>query len=195
MLTNPMHSFLLPNLDPTWITLNFVAERKDDGAQNKSICEWEPVEKLEFAKKSYEKGVELVKSRNYKGAFKMFRQTSALTVFIQDLLPEAKDLKFRSLSNLTLCQKNLNNNEAVVEGIDIILEKDENAAKNTAKLLARRGQSEIKLQNYEKALKDLNQALALEPTNKVIQSDLKLAKTQLKNHDMKLSNAMKKMFS
>ena len=190
-----MHSLLLPNLDPTWITLNFVAERKDDGAQNKSICDWEPVEKLEFAKKSYEKGVELVKLRNYKGAFKMFRQTSALTVFIQDLLPEAKDLKFRSLSNLTLCQKNLNNNEAVVEGIDIILEKDENAPKNTAKLLARRGQSEIKLQNYEKALKDLNQALALEPTNKVIQSDIKVAKTQLKNHDVKLSNAMKKMFS
>jgi len=181
--------------DPTWITLNFVAERKDDGAQNKSICEWEPIEKLEFAKKSYEKGVELVKLRNYKGAFKMFRQTSALTVFIQDLLPEAKDLKFRSLSNLTLCQKNLNNNEAVVEGIDIILEKDENAPKNTAKLLARRGQSEIKLQNYEKALKDLNQALALEPANKVIQSDIKIAKTQLKNHDIKLSNAMKKMFS
>ena len=195
MLMNPMHSLLLPNLDPTWVTLNFVAERKDDGTQNKSICEWEPVEKLEFAKKSYEKGVELVKSRNYKGAFKMFRQASALTVFIQDLLPEAKDLKFRSLSNLTLCQKNLNNNEAVVEGIDIMLEKDENAPKNAAKLLARRGQSEIKLQNYEKALKDLNQALALEPTNKVIQSDLKLAKTQLKNHDMKLSNAMKKMFS
>ena len=62
-------------------------------------------------------------------------------------------------------------------------------------MLARRGQSEIKLQNYEKALKDLNQALALEPTNKVIQIDIKLAKTQLKNYDIKLSNAMKKMFS
>ena len=88
-----------------------------------------------------------------------------------------------------------NNFGHTIEGVDIILEKDENAPKNAAKLLARRGQSEIKLQNYEKALKDLNQALALEPTNKVIQSDIKVAKTQLKNHDMKLSNAMKKMFS
>ena len=42
---------------------------------------------------------------------------------------------------------------------------------------------------------DLNQALSLDPENKIIQNDLKIARAQMKNHDTKLSNAMKKMFS
>ena len=74
------------------------------------------------------------------------------------------------------------------------MEKHENAP-NASKLIARRGQSEIKLQNYEKAITDLNQALSLDPENKIIQNDLKVARAQMKNHDTKLSNAMKKMFS
>ena len=65
---------------------------------------------------------------------------------------------------------------------------------NEAKLLARRGQAHIKLQNYEKAIEDLSTSNDLEPGNKVVLNDLKQARNLLKNHDAKLGNAMKKMF-
>ena len=80
---SPQIFFISLFLESTWKTLNFVAQRLDDGSRSKSICDWEPSEKLDYAKKCYEKGVELIRSKNYKGAFKMLRQASALTIFIQ----------------------------------------------------------------------------------------------------------------
>jgi len=181
--------------DQVWTTLNFVAERIDDGNQNSSIYEWDSTKKFEFAKASYDKGVELVKSKNYNGAFKMLRQAATVTMFItEDMQPDAKDLHLRSLSNMTLCQKLQNNHHYSIEGINVILEKHQHAP-NAFKLIARRGQSQIKLKNYEDAIRDLTQALELDSDNKVIQNDLKTAKIQLKGHDVKLGNAMKKMFS
>ena len=100
--------------------MNFVAQRIDDGSQNKKIYECDTTQQFDFAKKSYEKGVELIKFKNYSGAFKMLRQAATLTMFNQDM-PDAKDLQIRSLSNLTLCQKNLNNHQYTVD-VKLVLE-------------------------------------------------------------------------
>merc|ERR1712018_291127 len=83
--------------DQVWTTLNFVAERIDDGNQNSSIYDWDSAKKFEFAKTSYDRGVELIKLKDYKGAFKMLRQAATLTMFtIDDMQDDAKDLHLRS---------------------------------------------------------------------------------------------------
>ena len=87
----------------------------------------------------------------------------------------------------------LTNYQHVVDGVSHILEYNQNLV-NEAKLLARRGQAQIKLQNYEKAIEDLNTASIKDPLNKTVQADLKQAKHLLKNHEAKLGNAMKKLF-
>ena len=185
-----------------WITLNFVAERISD--MMGSFSEWDPDSKLRFAEQNYYKpGVELIREKKYQEAFKMFKKSAALCLFgeteektkgkNESLLKSLKDLKLRSLSNLTLCQKNIENHTKVVDGIDYILDNN-SEINNEAKLLARRGQAHVKLQNYEKAIEDLTKSTELEPDNKVALNDLKVAKNQLKTHDAKLGNAMKKMF-
>ena len=186
-----------------WITLHFVAERISDMMGSIST-DWDPDTKFTFANQDYYKpGVELIREKKYHEAFKMFKTSAALCLFgeteeknkgkNEELLKSLKDLKLRSLSNLTLCQKNIENHTKVVDGIDYILDNN-NEINNEAKLLARRGQAHVKLQNYEKAIEDLTKAIELEPDNKAALNDLKVAKSQLKNHDAKLGNAMKKMF-
>lgn len=164
-----------------WKSVHFVASRVDESSEFSN--------KLEFAQENYEKAVELIRQRNYKGAFKLFRQASILAIIAKD-----EELKLKSLSNMTLCQKHLNNHEHVVNGVKVILDKNESAS-NKSKLLHRKALSEMKLQNYEVAIIDLNQALILDPENKSYQNDLKQAKVLLKNHENKLGNAMKKMFN
>ena len=176
-----------------WKTVHFVAERKAPN-EDLSIGKWTPEQKLDFAQKCYGSGVECIKHKMYPEAFKMFKQAAALSLFSaqdQSCQDQASSLKIRSLSNLTLCQKNLEQYSLLIEGVDHILEEKVN---NEAKLLARRGQAHIKLQNYEKAIEDLNTSNDLEPGNKVVLNDLKQARNLLKNHDAKLGNAMKKMF-
>ena len=176
-----------------WKTVHFVAERKVPN-EDLSIGKWTPEQKLDFAQKCYDSGVECIKHKMYPEAFKMFKQAAALSLFSaqdQSCQDQASSLKIRSLSNLTLCQKNLEQYSLLIEGVDHILEEKVN---NEAKLLARRGQAHIKLQNYEKAIEDLSTSNDLEPGNKVVLNDLKQARNLLKNHDAKLGNAMKKMF-
>lgn len=179
-----------------WITLHYVATTWDK-SDSISVCQWTCQQKLQFAQESFEVAVELVRNKEYQGAFKMFRQTAALTMFIRDTTFEsqAKDLKQRSFSNLTLCQKNMNNYQHVVDGVNHILDDhNQDLDNNKIKLLARRGQAHIKLQNYEKAIEDLSIASAKDLANKTVQADLKQAKHLLRTHEAKLGNAMKKMF-
>ena len=178
--------------DENRLSLHFVVQRTDDNTKNLNVSKWPREEKMNFAQESYDKAVSHIKAKNYRGAFKLFKQAATLTMFSTDS-QSATDLRIRSLSNLTLCQRHLEKYDLVVEGVDVILDGNPNVS-NAGKLIARRGQAEIKLQNYEKAICDLNQALILDPDNKATQSDLKQAKAMLKNHDAKMSNAMKKMF-
>ena len=176
-----------------WKTVHFVAERKPS-SENESISKWSPQRKLDFAQKCYDSGVECIKHKQYHEAFQMFKQAAALSLFSaqdQSCQEEATSLKSRSLSNLTLCQKNLEKYAHVIEGIDHILQEKVN---NEAKLLARRGHAHLKVKNYEKAIEDLTKSIELEPGNKVTSRDLKQARSLLKNHEAKLGNAMKKMF-
>ena len=142
-----------------WITLHFVAERISDMIGSFST-EWSPDSKLKFAEQHYYKpGVELIRNRKYHEAFKLFKTSAALCLFgeieeknkgkNEQLLKSLRDLKLRSLLNLTLCQKNIENHTKVVDGIDYILDNN-SEVNNEAKLLARRGQAHVKLQNYEK---------------------------------------------
>ena len=176
-------------MTPNWKSVQFVATRTDSG-ENSSVFEWSDERQLQFAQDSYDQAVELIRAKNYLGALKLFRQASTLCFFMQN---PNKDLQLKSLSNITLCQKSLDNLEHVVTGVDIILEQHPQAA-NAAKLIARRGQAQSKLQNYELAIKDFNESLSLDSGNKSVAQDLAQAKKGLRNADVKMSNAMKKMF-
>merc|ERR1712012_1057708 len=110
-----------------WKTLHFVAERKSSNEE--SIAKWSPQQKLDFAQKCYDSGVECIKHKLYHEAFKMFKQAAALSLFSaqdQSCQEQASNLKLRSLSNLTLCQKNLEKYSLVVEGVDHILQEKVN---------------------------------------------------------------------
>lgn len=179
-------------MGPDWQSLNFVMTRLDDSTSSSSISDWTNDERMQFAQECYDQGVELIRRQNYKGAFKMFRQASLLTTFNEQ--ESAVDLRLKSLSNMTLCQKNMNNCDHAVTGINVLLEKFANAP-NRTKLLARAGHCQIRQQNYEAAIVNLEEALSKDSTNKQILADLKEAKAKLKSHEIKLGNAMKKMFS
>ena len=108
---------------------------------------------------------------------------------------KSKELKIKCMSNLTLCHNYMKKYPEVLQSIDFIFENYEKDLQNKAKLQSRRGHAHIKLQNYEKAIEDLTEALEIEPDNNNTINDLKLAKQLKKNHELKMGNALKKMFS
>ena len=62
------------------------------------------------------------------------------------------------------------------------------------KMLYRRGVSNSMLNNYDEAINDFNNLLLIEPSNKAAQHKLKEVKANRQNSDIKMSNAMKKLF-
>ena len=180
-----------------WITLHFEATRKDISSE--PVFEWKDEEKISKAEKFYSHGVDLVKSKQYEGAFKMFKQSVNLCSFISKDFTNEKilELKVKCLSNSSLCQQYLGNYEKVVQTIDYLFENHHENLPNKSKLLGRRGHAQIKRQNYELAIEDLNHALELDSdkNNANIVNDLNAAKKMKKTHEAKMGNALKKMFS
>ena len=184
-----------------WITLHFVAFRQEDSSEMPPIFKWTNEQKFDLTEKFYNFGVELVQRKNYKGAFKLFKQSATLALFIIDTndekyMEKSKDLKLKCISNLTLCQQYLGQYQNMVHIIDYIFEKNnaESPLKNKAKLLSRKGHAQIKMKNYEEAINELNEALEIDPGNNTAKNDLNLAKKLKKKDELKMGNSLKKMF-
>ena len=193
----------LPTNDQ-WITLHFVAIRQKN-SEELPMSEWDNETKLSKSQQYYDFGVDLVKAKKYDGAFKMFKQSATMTTFINSkddensveeaaVISKSKELKLKCISNLTLCHQYNGDFSAVVQAINYILDSHKNI-QNRFKLLSRRGHAHIKLKNFEDAIVDLTEAFQMDSKNSAVINDLNLAKRMKKNHEQKMGNALKKMFS
>jgi len=118
-----------------------------------------------------------------------------------DLFDQAELLKEKCVSNITACHFQWSNHKYVIFLATEGLERTDNTSqKNTPgtnlkiKMLYRRGVSNATINNYDEAITDLNKLLSIEPTNKAAQQKLKEVKANRQNSDIKMSNAMKKLF-
>ena len=148
-------------------------------------------DKWKLAEEYYESGVSLIKSNRNREAFKMLRQASTLASIANK---KDCDLKQKCLSNLTLIQFNLGRFEQVVPGVSYILENCPDSS-NKAKLIARRGRAQMKLNNYEAAIADFNEVMNIDANFPNAMADINTAKKLRKEHDQKLGSALKKMFN
>ena len=198
----------LPTNDQ-WITLHFVAIRQKNSEEELPMSEWDNDKKLSKSQQYYDFGVDLVKAKQYDGAFKMFKQSATMTTFIKNskkddeksveeeeavIISQSKELKLKCISNLTLCHQFKGDFSAVVQAINYILDNHKNI-QNRFKLLSRRGHAHIKLKDYEDAIVDLTEAFQIDSKNSAVINDLNLAKRMKKNHEQKMGNALKKMFA
>jgi len=194
----------LPTNDDQWITLHFVAIRQKN-SEELPMSEWDNEKKLSKSQQYYDFGVDLVKAKKYDGAFKMFKQSATMTTFINSkddensveeaaVISKSKELKLKCISNLTLCHQYNGDFSAVVQAINYILDSHKNI-QNRFKLLSRRGHAHIKLKNFEDAIVDLTEAFQMDSKNSAVINDLNLAKRMKKNHEQKMGNALKKMFT
>ena len=198
----------LPTDDNQWITLHFVAIRQKNPEEEIPMSEWDNERKLSTSQQYYDFGVDLVKAKQYDGAFKMFKQSATMATFIKNsqkddensveeetdvVICKSKELKIKCISNLTLCHQYNGDFSAVVQAINYILDSHKNI-QNRFKLLSRRGHAHIKLKNFEDAIVDLTEAFQMDSKNSAVISDLNLAKKMKKNHEQKMGNALKKMF-
>ena len=118
-----------------------------------------------------------------------------------DLFKQANLLKEKCVSNITACHFQWSNHKHVIflatEGLKRTDTKSQENTPDTnlkIKMLYRRGVSNATLNNYDEAITDLNKVLSIEPTNKAAQQKLKEVKINRQNTDIKMSNAMKKLF-
>ena len=118
-----------------------------------------------------------------------------------DLFEQANLLKEKCVSNITACHFQWSNHKHVIflatEGLKRTDTKSQENTPDTnlkIKMLYRRGVSNATLNNYDEAITDLNKVLSIEPTNKAAQQKLKEVKINRQNTDIKMSNAMKKIF-
>ena len=118
-----------------------------------------------------------------------------------DLFDQAELLKEKCVSNITACHFQWSNHKHVIflatEGLKRTDNESQENTPNTnlkIKMLYRRGVSNATLNNYDEAITDLNKLLSIEPSNKAAQQKLNEVKAKRQNSDIKMSNAMKKLF-
>jgi len=118
-----------------------------------------------------------------------------------DMLKMAKILKEKCESNITACHFQWANNKHVIFLATERLKKPEKKPPKDmpdsnikVKMLYRRGVSNALLNNFDEAISDFNNLLLLEPSNKAAQQKLKDVKSNRQKNDVKMSNAMKKLF-
>ena len=119
-----------------------------------------------------------------------------------DIFEETKSLNEKCVSNITACHFQWCNHRHVIflaterlaQTEEKSLENDSKANSMKVKMLYRRGVSNSMLNNYDEAINDFNNLLLIEPSNKAAQHKLKNVKANRQNSDIKMSNAMKKLF-
>jgi len=119
-----------------------------------------------------------------------------------DIFDETKSLNEKCVSNITACHFQWCNHRHVIflaterlaQTEEKSLENDSKANSMKVKMLYRRGVSNSMLNNYDEAINDFNNLLLIEPSNKAAQHKLKNVKANRQNSDIKMSNAMKKLF-
>lgn len=154
-----------------------------------------PEEKVTVAKHHKAKGTDCFKASNWLGASRRYSQALKQLILIGDKLPEdSKDefeqLRVSCLLNLAACQGKLEQFEFVAENCTKVLAM----SPTNLKALFRRGQAFVCLNEYEKAMEDLEKALTLAPCNSAVQEQLRILKHKQRLHDEKLSKALSAMF-
>ncbi|XP_068743975.1 FK506-binding protein-like isoform X2 [Montipora capricornis] len=155
-----------------------------------------PEEKLTVAKHHKAKGTDCFKANNWLSASRRYHgQALKQLILIGDKLPEdSKDefeqLRVSCLLNLAACQGKLEQFEFVAENCTKVLAM----SPTNLKALFRRGQAFVCLNEYEKAMEDLEKALTLAPCNSAVQEQLRILKHKQRLHDENLSKALSAMF-
>lgn len=185
------------SIEPEWIILDF--ELTLTSLLNADpIYKWFNETKLAKAREFHSAGVRLFKERRHLDSFHMFKHAYRLAVLARGLETDefaeakaARELQQLCYNNIAACHFQWNNHKSVVDLSDLVLE----VQPNMVKTLYRRGVSNMALQEYDLAEKDLILARKLEPTNRAVNEKLGQAQQRKKAADAKLAQRMSKMFA
>jgi len=183
-------------VEPEWLSLE-LRLTLTNLLNAQPIYLWFNETKLNKAREFHASGVRLFKEKRNLDAFHMFKNAYKLAVLARGLetdnyaeMNEARDLQVLCYNNLAACQFQWKNYKNVVELSEKVLEHQP----NNVKTLYRKGVSNIGLEEYDLAEKDLVMARVIEPDNKAVIDKLGLAQRLKRAEQNKLAARMEMMF-
>ncbi|RIA97345.1 peptidyl-prolyl cis-trans isomerase D [Glomus cerebriforme] len=163
-----------------------------------------PENLLETAQKVKDIGNDYFKKGDYLNANKKYskaiRYLNEKTTFEDDDPPEL-ERKFYSLKipcylNKAACALKLNNRQSAVDDTTTVLEMSPEYLSDTdkAKALYRRGSAKVGMKDEEEAIKDLQEALKLNPKDAAIVKEMAIANQKIQAREKAQKKAFAKMF-
>ncbi|CAB4427007.1 unnamed protein product [Rhizophagus irregularis] len=213
---NPTGTNDKPIKKVTIVDCGELKENEDDGvpvpADGDTYEDWpedesgslKPEKLLEIAQKVKDIGNDYFKKGDYLNASKKYtkaiRYLNEKTTFEDDDPPELEkkfySLKISCYLNKAACSLKLQNWKNAVDDTTIVLEMSPEYLLDAdkAKALYRRGSAKVGMKDEEEAVKDLQQALKLNPQDAAIAKEIAIAKQKLKAREEKQKKAFAKMF-
>jgi len=196
VLLEPEYNGSSRSEDPEWITLEFRLQLINL-LNAQPIYQWFNETKLTKAREFHSSGVRLFKEKRYLDSFHMFKAAYKLSVLARGLevdnyadVKEAVDLQILCYNNIAACNFQWKNYKNVLE----LSEKVLDLQPNNVKTLYRKGVSNIGLEEFDLAEKDLVLARIIEPNNRAVNEKLGLAQQLKKSAENKFAAKMEKMF-
>ena len=154
------------------------------------VTKWdlEEEEKLPFATKTKEEGNQLLKSGKWEEAEEKYSQVVELVEWDQS--PRRKNLKIGTLYNISLVLANQKKFVSALEKINWAINMKPEAAKG----YFRRATIYQKMEEFERALQELQKALDIEPENPDIQSQIQLVKDDIQKYYKNSSKLYNRIF-
>lgn len=170
--------------------------------QGKDLWKLTDQERLEAARRHKQRGSELFKSGQFRGASIRYSKSLqylaavdpdvALEVdTLEDYEQEIISLRTTSLMNLAACQLRFNQFDYVVRNCSRVLEVDPRNLKGWY----RRAKALLAMNDFEASRADLLKAKELDPCNQAVSELLKTLELQESAHRAKYKDALKTMFN
>lgn len=157
------------------------------------LCDMTGAEILKLAEKHKNLGVNFYKCNDFILAMKCFSRTLKLLLSVNESehSKEMSRLKCQCYLNIAACQCKVKSYKFVIQNCTkaLIIES------NNIKGLYRRAEAYMCTQEYDKAAKDIENCIELEPHNKAAESLSRKILTMKKNLNTECAKAMHKMFS
>jgi peptidyl-prolyl isomerase D len=111
----------------------------------------------------------------------------------EEMVQEVKALRVSCILNRMMCNLKLGRNDRVVEDGDSLLEMDVSDIQRT-KIYYRKGCAYMAMKEFESSISSLEEASKLDPSDKLIQRELTIAKNRVIERKEKEKMAFSKMF-
>uniref|UniRef100_A0A1A9W034 peptidylprolyl isomerase n=1 Tax=Glossina brevipalpis TaxID=37001 RepID=A0A1A9W034_9MUSC len=146
-------------------------------------------ERLEQAKIYKEKGTTYFKKQDYPLAIKMYKKCVSFLENNSD--NESNKLKVAAISNQVLCYQKTNEEHAGKQACNEVLGLEP----RNIKILYRRGQCNLAINENHEALNDFQHVMELDPSNKAAQNQILICKRKIKEANDKEKKIYANMFS